>query len=80
MDTISLMKDLNGVRLKKGDIVAVSVGGRYHDFYIAKVTDFTTKMVKVESIGIERRSWNRGIRTINPNSCVIILNGRKSKK
>jgi len=65
------MKDLDSKELKVGDRVAVSVGGRYHDFYIAVVTRMTAKMVEVEAVHLSR-SWNKGKRLIHPHSCVIL--------
>jgi len=65
------MKDLDNKEISIGDRVAVSVGGRYHDFYIGKVVRFTAKKVGVETEH-SSRSWNEKPRLIDPTSCVVL--------
>lgn len=65
------MTDLDNKTITIGDKVAVSVGGRYHDFYIGKVVRFTNQKVGVEAAH-SSRSWNTRQRLISPKSCVVL--------
>jgi len=66
-----MKRDLAGRQIIIGDHVAVSVGGKHHDFYIAEVERFTPEKVVVKAIA-QNRSWNNRERIINPMSCVKI--------
>lgn len=68
-------QDLQGETLTIGDRVAVSSGGRYHQFYIGIVGRFTAQKVGVVAEGREFKQSNE--RLIYSTSCVKIFKQSK---